>query len=463
MPGTTVNSVLFVSGIGGDTRRYRCVHQQEQLALQNIVTALYEADDPQFLTNVFDYDIFVLHRVPYSPLLNLVIELAHAQGKPVVFETDDLIFVPELETHIAFVDTLSPEAARRFRSDLAQLEKTFQRCDCVLTTTEFLAQEARQRGKPAYVNRNAPGAEMFHLSEQAWAERQRRLGLDDLPQPVVIAYFSGTGSHNRDFQMIAEPLAWIMSAYPQVWLHIGGHLNLGPAFEPFWDRIRRTPYVTWRELPHLIAQADINLAPLEQDNPFCQAKSEIKFVEAALVGVPTIASRVEAYEYAIADGQDGILVDTSDEWRSALQMLLDHPERRLAMGEAARHSVYTRYTPERRAEELWSIFDDAWRKFSAAPVDDDALRHIFLEGVGRYADAIQRQTQQHAAQIASLHEALRQYEAQLIAAGQRNASLQEQFIQLEQHLEAISQGRVMRLMNGFNRWRERLFRKNRAS
>jgi len=307
---------------------------------------------------------------------------------------------------------------------------------------------------------------MLDLSAQAWAERQHRLGQDDPLQPVVIAYFSGTGSHDRDFETIAEPLAWIMSVYPQVWLHIGGHLNLGPAFEPFWDRIRRTPYVTWRELPHLVAQADINLAPLEQDNPFCQAKSEIKFVEAALVGVPTVASCVEAYEYAINDGQDGILASTPDGWRAALKTLLDHPDQRLALGEAARHFVYTHYTPERRAEELWAILDDIWRKFSAASVDADALRGVSLEGVGRYADTMQRQTKEHEAQIDSLREALRHYEVQLTAAGQRIASLQEQFVQLEQHygehLEAIRQGRVMRLMNGLQHFWQRITGKGKA-
>lgn len=458
-----MNKVLFISGIGGDTRRYRCAHQQEQLGLSGVVTALREDDDPQVLADVFVFDLLILHRVPYSPFIGLVIELAHAQGKPVVFETDDLIFAPDLEAHISFMDTLSPGELHRFRSDLMQLEETFRRCDCALTTTEFLAQAAQQRGKPAYVSRNAPNAEMFDLSAQAWAERQRRLDQDDPARPIVIAYFSGTGSHNRDFQMIAEPLTGIMSAYPQVWLHIGGHLDLGPAFEPFWDRIRRTPYVTWRELPHLIAQADINLAPLEQGNPFCQAKSEIKFVEAALVGIPTIASHVEAYEHAITDGQDGMLAGTPEEWRTALQTLLDHPDRRLAMGEAARSTVCTRYAPERRAEELWSILDEVWKKFSVVPADDDVLQRVLLAGITQYAGEMQRQAQQHETQIDSLREALRQYEAQLTAAGQRNASLQEQFLQLEQHLEAIRRGRVMRLMNRFNHWRDCLFQRSKES
>ena len=443
-----MNSVLFISGIDGDTRRYRCVHQQEQLALKGAATALCEDDDPQLLADVFEYDLIVLHRVPFSPLIDLVIQLAHTQGKPVVFETDDLIFVPELEAHIGFVDTLAPEAARRFRSDLARLEETFQRCDCVLTATEFLAQEARRRGKPVYVARNAPSAEMFQLSEQAWAQRQQRVSQEAQRSTVVLAYFSGTGSHNRDFQTIAGPLVWVLSTYPQTWLHIGGQLDLGPAFEPFWDRIRRTPYVTWRELPQIIAQTDINLAPLEPDNPFCQAKSEIKFVEAALVGVPTVASRVEAYEQAIIHGQDGFLAVTPDDWRSALQTLLDHPDERRNIGEAARHSVYTRYTPEQRAEQLWDILNDVWQQFNVPHAGEDALRQVLVTGLRRYAHEMQRHARQQEAQIENLRQALRQYESQMIAAEQRK-------VYLEKKLEAIMQGRVMRLMTGIQRyWRQ---------
>ncbi|HEY76457.1 MAG TPA: glycosyltransferase family 4 protein [Thermoflexia bacterium] len=439
--------VLFISGIGGDTRRYRCIHQQEQLALKGVPTSLREDDDPQLLTDVFDYDVFILHRVPFSPLVGLIIELAHAQGKPVIFDTDDLVFDPELYAHIGLVDTLPPEVARRFRADLARLEETFQHCDCVLTTTEFLAEEARRRGKPAYVNRNAPNAEMFRISEQAWAERQRRLEESNAARPVVIGYFSGTASHNRDFQTITEPLVWVMSTYPWVWLHIGGYLELSPAFEPLRSRIRRTPYMTWRELPHVIAQADINLVPLETDNPFCQAKSEIKFVEAALVGVPTVASRAEAYEYAIAHGRNGLLVNSPDEWREALQMLLDHPQRRREMGEAARRTVYARYTPERRAEELWATLSDIRQQYGGPPANKNELWHIFIAGVERYASEIQQQIREQEEQIKGLRQAMRSYEAGLMRAEQRIADL-------EQTIEAIMQGRVMRLLTSLQRlWR----------
>ena len=48
-------------------------------------------------------------------------------------------------------------------------------------------------------------------------------------------------------------------------------------------------------LPALISEVDINLAPLV-DSIFNRAKSEIKWIEAALVKVPTVASKIGAFQ-----------------------------------------------------------------------------------------------------------------------------------------------------------------------
>lgn len=73
------------------------------------------------------------------------------------------------------------------------------------------------------------------------------------------------------------------------------------------------PFVDWKKLPSLIAEVDINLAPLEQ-SIFNEAKSENKWVEAALVKVPTVASNVGAFQRMIVSGETGILCDTEEEW-----------------------------------------------------------------------------------------------------------------------------------------------------
>jgi glycosyltransferase involved in cell wall biosynthesis len=447
------SKVLFISGVDGDTRRYRCFHQQEQLAIQGIESAFREYDDPSLVVDLLNYDLFLLHRVPYTPLIAAVIDVARLRGKPVVFETDDLLFDPTLYDRIGFIDTLSAEEARAYRAELRRMTETFQRCDCVLTTTQFLANEAQQRGKPAYVNRNAPSQEMVRISEEAFAARQERSTEQD-QRPVTIGFFSGTGSHNRDFQTIAGPLIQVMEAYPQVLLHISGHLELGPEFAPFQSRIRRAPYVSWRELPHIIARVDVNLAPLEPENPFCRAKSEIKFVEAALVGVPTIASRVDAYEFAITDGENGRLAVSTDEWAGALQELVEHPEKRAALGSAARQAVYARYLPEQRALELQHTLDDILRRFGGKTAPPEQILEQAIESLKGYAEHMHVQASDREAQLASLRRMVIGYERQLeLLETTRNLleAKEQQVDELQQHLEEIRQGRVMRFIAAINR------------
>ena len=353
-------------------------------------------------------DLVVLHRTAWSPLIADVVDIAHWRGKPVVFETDDLVFAPEVIDRIAILDTLQPDQAQRFRVDLARQVETFHHADCVLTTTQYLADAAAERGKPAYVQRNAFSAEMVHAAEHAYALRQQHVlaHAGDAARPVVIGYFSGTGSHNRDFALVAPVLAELMAHNPRLWLHLSGHLETGGALLAFADRIRRAPFVAWQELPSLIAQVDINLAPLELDNPFCQAKSEIKYTEAALVGVPTVASPTEAFVHAIRDGETGLLAADADAWRAALKKLSEDPDARLRLGEAARRAVYATYLPEVRGRTLV-----------------DTLRTI----VARHAPPATDPATTLAAVTARMH-------AQLVCLQDERAQVQRQADQLRQTL-----------------------------
>jgi O-antigen biosynthesis protein len=397
--------VLFVSGIDGDTRRYRCFHHQEQLSLEGIVSELRDSSDFQLYLDVLEYDLFILHRVPASNLIYDLINLAQLQRKPVIFETDDLVFDPALVRDIPYLDNLSLEEAQDFQRKLFGQSQTFELCDTVLTTTEALANEARHRGKKAFVHRNAPSVEMIHISEQAYLRYKKK---NEYKKNITIGYFSGTGSHDRDFRVVTPALIAILETYPGVGLHISGHLNLDSLFEPFAHRIRRIPYISWRELPYLIAKVDINLAPLEMDNPFCQAKSEIKFVEAALVGTPTVATPTDAYRYAIAPGVNGLWAASTEEWIEALTLLIRQPERSRALGEAARQRVYESYRPEQRGLELLALLKTLADDIPPPEVRDPLVYEISKRMKGSL-DQLSQTIRQQEKQLSDLRLSLEQW------------------------------------------------------
>ena len=76
-----------------------------------------------------------------------------------------------------------------------------------------------------------------------------------------------------------------------------------------------------RQLKHLLKNKSFNKATpsnLISDTIFNEAKSENKWVEAALCKVVTVASNFGAFKTAITDGIDGLLCNNEEEWYKKL-------------------------------------------------------------------------------------------------------------------------------------------------
>jgi glycosyltransferase involved in cell wall biosynthesis len=187
------------------------------------------------------------------------------------------------------------------------------------------------------------------------ATRLRRTGR---PRPdderITIGYFSGTPRvHEEDLANIAPALCAVLDQHSDVALRIYGGVRLrGALAEPCYAaRIEQRPAVSWNELPGHIAQVDLTIAPLV-DNPQRRAKSAVKYMEAALLDVPTVAARLDPYADAIAHGVTGLLAATTDEWICSLTQLIRSPELRRRLGAAARDDVLGRHTTAMRAPQF---------------------------------------------------------------------------------------------------------------
>ena len=106
-----------------------------------------------------------------------------------------------------------------------------------------------------------------------------------------------------------------------------------------------------------MARFDINLAPLEVGNLFCEAKSELKFFEAALVDVPTIASPTGPLRRAIRQGETGLLATTPSDWFDTLTSLVDDFGLRNRIAAAALREVWWTFGPECRAASISTMLD----------------------------------------------------------------------------------------------------------
>jgi glycosyltransferase involved in cell wall biosynthesis len=342
---------FIASGCGiATTSLYRTVHLQEQLHALG-----YEADRGDWFDEeaidvdaAKNADVLFLYRLPMSPRLERLINEARSAGKTIIFDTDDLVFEPELiEWHRA-VQQLTAAERQQYARDVERYRRTLLACDAVTVATPFLAELVHDCGRPAFVHRNALGAEMFDYATRLYEARRSR------GERIVIGYGSGTATHDVDFVEAAPALLELLGEFAQVELWIAGPLKLPSDFARFDARVRRFPLSDWRGWFELLAEMDIAIAPLERDNVFCRAKSEVKFVEAAAVGVPVVASATDAYERAIG-GESGFLAASNDDWLTKLRALIEDAELRKTIGANARRIVIDYYSPKARAADLAAL------------------------------------------------------------------------------------------------------------
>lgn len=348
--------VLFVFDEPGAWTRYRCDHQAEQFALLGRSCDIAPSDRIDLSAAVDDYDTFILNRVQWNEGLATFLERARRRTKAVLFDSDDLIFEPDLDRYFAVFDGW-PDGERAAEIEkLARYRRTLEECDGAIVTTEPLAEYAHKRTGRVMVVHNAVSAEMVRSADDvARSRRSRRLFTD---RDVVIAYFSGTRTHNRDFLEAADAVLWALETYPRTRLLVVGKLDLDARFDRFGRRVERKPIQDWRALPRLLSRVDINLSPLERDNPFTECKSCVKYLEAGLVGVPTIASPRPDFLRVIDAGRNSLLADTDGEWREALRALVESPTLRHELGAAAFQDLRREHTTTARASLLGRALAD---------------------------------------------------------------------------------------------------------
>lgn len=367
-----MGSILVFSGVRGDTRRYRSLHLYEQLRLAGADCVLSHLTDPHLPEYARSASVAVLHRVALDGYVEKILRILRSRGAMVVLDADDFLYDPSIMRWIDSPDFQDPVRAKLYKEEILRHRAGLDRCDAVTVSTNYLGEMLEFSGKPVRVHRNAFNLDMLRLSDMAVQSRARRT------DRIVIGYASGTRTHDQDFAMIQPVMVDLMRRFPAVELWLMGPVASGDGWGMLQERVRSFPLVAWRDLPGRLAQLDINLAPLIPDSPFNQAKSEIKYMEAGLVRVPTVASKTGAFLHAIHHGRNGFLASSAEEWHSALELLVENAEARRSFGDAAYQDVMDRYHPLARGRAYLKILEDLSVQFGnlrlSLPVETAAVQ-----------------------------------------------------------------------------------------
>ena len=264
---------------------------------------------------------------------------------------------------------------------------TLEHCDGYVGSTAMLVEHiGGVTGLPTARFDNGVGLALGRASSR-YVLRRRRSG------PLRIGYFSGTITHDHDWQYVLPAMTEVLARHPDVQLWAGGYLPDSPELRRFGSRVRRIPFQHWLELPGALRNLDVNLAPLVGESRFNEAKSAIKWLEAALVETPTVATPTGPFCEAIEDGVTGFLATTQDDWVRTVSALLDDPLRRALVGARARRAALLGWSPWLQGRRYLDILEASfgWREQARLrtsswtyPLRDEPLDAfpLFPDGLG---------------------------------------------------------------------------------
>jgi glycosyltransferase involved in cell wall biosynthesis len=261
---------------------------------------------------LFGYDAVVLQQPRGAAWLKLIRRLQKS-GVKVLFEIDD-------DVHAVGKHAGHLHRARYSKATLRDLELNMRAADGLIVSTEFLAKRYRALNDRVWVCRNGLDLGRYALTPPRGGEQ------------VTIGWAGGTG-HREAMIPWVNAVGRVMEQRPQT-----RFLTVGEPFadllEPhFGERSVALPFIELDSYPAAMAGWDIAIAPAGRTN-FFRAKSDLRWLEASALGVPTIADPFVYDE--IEDGVTGFHAPDAETAERLLLRLVDDAEERQRVGTAAR-------------------------------------------------------------------------------------------------------------------------------
>ncbi len=256
------------------------------------------------------FNVIILNKPGDSPAISNLIGRCKERGVVLVYSTDDPGTDHSMEEYLEYRH-MSRTELRDWHRGVDECRRILQLCEAAIVSTNHLRTRVLPFNGNVYVLENALNEKQLKKAGRLmpeFVEKKRNR------KETIIGYFSGwQHEHDFDFAGVSGALRKVLQKYHNARLRIVGFLDIGEEFRGLEDRVEQVDFVPFEVLPALIADVDINIAPLA-DNPYKRSKSSIKFLEAGILGVPTVAADLDPYNEIIVHGEDGMLCSNEEEW-----------------------------------------------------------------------------------------------------------------------------------------------------
>ncbi|MFA6078131.1 MAG: glycosyltransferase family 4 protein [Candidatus Omnitrophota bacterium] len=269
------------------------------------------------LARAVGYDVIFIHREAF-PFGGAIIEsILHRMGKPIVFDFDDAIFLPNTSSANIYID--------RFKSP-GKVARIIGMSKCVIAGNNYLKQFALKFNKNVIVIPSSIDTGKYKRRLRSTADGE-----------VVIGWM-GSGT-TKDFLHSLEPVFAKLS---------GMHKNITFKLVGAGSKEKRQGnviYKKWKMEEELadLNSFDIGIMPLP-DTEWAKGKCGFKAILYMACGLPVVVSPVGANLDIVDDGVNGFFASNEAEWVNAVSKLAGDEGLRRAMGGKGREKVMQKYS-----------------------------------------------------------------------------------------------------------------------
>lgn len=333
---------LRAAGVTCDVREfvtpdlYRHLYQRGHVVEKGYWIARQSLSRWQDLRDARGADVIFVYRecYPFGP--PFIESRLRRLGKPIIYDFDDAIFLPE------------PTLLRNLLRNPGKTARIAQLSDCVIVSNEHLRGFASAYNHQVEVIPTCVDTNVFAPPAERQARHRLRLG------------WIGSHSTAKYLEQLRPVLRDLATRFDFELLVIGA----GRDFELPGVNVINEHWSLETEVERF-QSLDIGLYPLA-DTIWELGKAGFKAIQYMAVGAPCVVSRVGVTRDIVTDGKNGFLASTSREWSEKLIQLLSDGTLRRRLGEAGRRTVVDRYSLAVNAPRLERVLERVARPTQAA-------------------------------------------------------------------------------------------------
>lgn len=322
-----LNSGHHVTIAGSGYVRLLCPYRQDDLMRDWSVGVLHDGDVPlpgSADIAILQRDMLLSDQWKFGPWVK---EWKEKGGK-LIYEIDDDLMNPK---------ALYDRGYSGNAEDLAERVRRYtEAADLITVSTPHLATLFSHYADKVEVVPNYIDARLWQIDR-------------DLPdrgksnRPLVVGYV-GTPTHTEDLRIIEEAVKSLEAeGLIQVEV-IGAFQRINPLFGKRIGLPQNSVYPIFTNWLKKIAKWDIAVVPLE-DTSFNRAKSNLKFIESAALGVAVLCTNNPEYSRVVRHEENGLLVEnTTEAWRAAITRVAKDDALRERLARTAYHDVRSSLT-----------------------------------------------------------------------------------------------------------------------